>query len=405
VGPALEILALVIAADGTLDLRVDLSQFVTDDSASDVNRIFTDLRLEAAATHLFTLEGLALHLDGRGRYAFDEHTERRYDVTRAYVQYGEDTSWSVGLGRIPILEIGTASVDGARAAIGLVDLAILSLYGGLIPHPITAAPNVDFYGGGAAYEIRHDVVRNAGGAHVQLYDGALDRVYASERIFLRFGSWLSIFANGIVDFVTPEGVDLTNLLGVVRVRPVDFIDFTISASHVHAILPNKWWQDWIEQERARLGFTLDGPLPVGTRRTNTRLVTNLHVLDFLTPYVSGRFDVRHEDGARGWEARGGVKAAQSDLGYVDLFGAYRDYFGAAHQIGGLQIGWDGYAYVGVDAGGSVLNVEDIGLLYDVNAAIYGNLGPVRLTAVYQVFIEPELVYQLFFFRAGYRFEG
>ncbi len=388
-----------------LELLVDVSQLVTDDSVTDVHRLFTDLRLRTEAVDLFGLKDLSFSFDGRGRLTEDGISPSRYDLNRAFFQYGRDEQWSVGLGRIPIIEIGTAQVDGARVAFGLADGLTTSLFGGLIPHPITAAFNADFAGGGAAYSYRSSLIDNAGGLNAQLYRGKLDRLYASERLYLAFGRTLSLFANGVVDFAAPGGVDVSNALATVRYRPASFVDFSLTGSHVHSILPNKWWQDWIEQERARLGFSLDGPLPVGSRRTSARLVTNFHILGAVSPYLSGRYDVRHEDGAQGWEGRGGVKLVSPTLGYADLYGAYRDYFGTRYQTGGLQAGFEGLTWLGADAGFSVLNAQAVGVIYDVNAMLWGQLGPVRLTAMYQAFIEPDLFYQLFFVRLGYRFSG
>lgn len=412
----LGLLLLVAGADGLqartavppvesrLRLDLDVSQFVADDRSNDVTRLFTDLRLRTEATDLFGVRGFSFSLDGRGRYAFDEDTANRYDLTRAYLQYGSDAEWSVGAGRIEILEIGTAQVDGGRVAFGLGDV-VTSVFGGLIPHPITGAFNADFYGGGAAYEFRNTSINNVGGVFAQAYQSELDRVYATERIYLRFGRQLSIFGSTIVDFVSRNGVDLTQALGVVRYRPADFIDFSLTGSHVHAILPNKWWDDWVEQERARLGFTLDGPLPVGTRRSNARLVTNIHLFGFLSPYVSGRFDYRHEDEAMGYEAKGGLKLAKVGLGYADLYGGQRDYFGTEYQLGGIQLGLGALSWLGADAGFGVLNHETSGLIYDVNATLWGLIGPVRIIGMYQAYVEPDVLYQVFFLRAGYRFDG
>lgn len=396
--------ATVAPVETRLRLDVDVSQFFTDDTGTDINRLFTDLRLRTEAADLFGVRDLSFSLDGRGRYGFDEHTLNRYDLTRAYFQYGADRSWSVGAGRIPILEIGTAQVDGGRVAFGIGDV-VTSVFGGLIPHPITGGFNASFYGGGAAYEFRNATINNAGGVFAQLYRSELDRVYATERIYLRFGRELSIFGSAIVDFVSREGVDLTQGLAVVRYRPANFIDFSLTGSHVHALLPNKWWDDWVEQERARLGFTLDGPLPVGTRRSNARLVTNFHLFGFMSPYVSGRFDFRHEDEATGYEAKGGLKLAQVGLGYADLYGGHRDYFGTKYQLGGVQLGLEAISWFGADAGFGVLHHEESGMIYDVNATLWGLIGPVRLIGMYQAFVEPEVLYHVFFLRAGYRFDG
>jgi hypothetical protein len=309
------------------------------------------------------------------------------------------------VGRIPIVELGTAQVDGARVAFGLTDGLTASVFGGLLPHPLTAAFNLDFAGGGAAYELRSSLINNAGGVVAQLYQGGLDRLYATERIYLALGRSLSLFANATVDFASRDGVDLSNAVAVVRYRPADFVDFSITGSHVHAVLPNAWWEDWVALERARLGFSLDGPLPEGTRRTTARLVTNFHMLGHVSPYLSGRYDHRHEDGAHGWEARAGVKLDHPAIGHVDLTGAYRDYFGARQQTGSIQLGWDALEWLGADGGFGLLALEGTGIIYDANLMIWGQLGPVRLTAMAQAFIEPGVVYQLYFLRIGYRFSG
>jgi hypothetical protein len=388
-----------------LELMVDVSQLVTDDTQTDVRRLFTDLRLRTEADDLFGLERLAFSFDGRGRIAYDGQTPHRYDVHRAFLSYGDDAEWSVGLGRIPITEIGTAQIDGARVAFGLAEGFTTSVFGGLMPHPITTAFNLDFAGGGAAYELRSSMINNAGGLVAQLYHGGLDRLYASERVYLALGRTFSLFANATVDFVSRAGVDLSNAIAVVRYRPAGFVDFSITGSHVHAILPNEWWEDWVALERARLGFSLDGPLPEGTRRSSARLVTNFHLFGFVSPYLSGRYDHRHEDAAHGWEGRAGVKLAHPTLGYADLSGAYRDYFGSRQKTGAIQLGYDGLEWFGADGGFGLLDAESAGLVYDVNLTLWGQLGPVRLTAMVQTFIEPEVVYQLFFVRLGYRFSG
>jgi hypothetical protein len=244
-----------------------------------------------------------------------------------------------------------------------------------------------------------------------------------------------LYGNTVIDFVTPSGflgdlsstpresqtmierIDLTQGLATLRYRPSAAIDFSWSATHAHAILPNKWWQDWTSAERARLGFTVDGNAPLGSRRTSARMITNVHVTSELTPYVVVRYDRRHEDHADGYETQAGIKYADFSFGYVDVSGAYRRHFEATNQLASMQVGLDLAEGVNLDAGVTALRTtpdsgEAAMMLYDLNAAaslelsaIDPSLQGIRLLGMVQTFVDPEMLFHVLYLRVGYRFRG
>jgi hypothetical protein len=219
-----------------------------------------------------------------------------------------------------------------------------------------------------------------------------------------------------------DGVDLTNAQLRLAYRDPQYFDVSLLGTHVHTILPNRWWTNRIKRERARLGFVVDEVDPVGTRRSSARLVANVRALDPLRPYVVGRYDLRHGSGrgttreaaAHGWEARPGVKW-RLPAGFVDLHYAYHRYFDVTNQRASLSGGNDLVDGVSVDAGFTVMHslpdrTGDPLWLFDVYGAVIGRLGTlepaldgVDLMGQYQVFLEEDLTYQLFFFRLSYRF--
>jgi hypothetical protein len=260
-------------------------------------------------------------------------------------------------------------------------------------------------------------------------------MYVSERVFWLPSRTWQVHGFALVDLFAPKGffqdllksqadampavvdrMDLTSAHLTIRFQPGSALDISLYGAHNHTILPHLWWVDYLALERARLGFVLDGLEPVGTRRSTARLLMNLHITPFVTPYAVARSDYRHEDHAKAYEGTAGLKIDLPDIGYLDASGSIRDFFGTRNQIASLAIGTNFGTAAGVDASGSALRVESPGtpweLLYDLGGtmwvdlkALFAPLGDVRLMATYQAFIQPDVTFQVMMIRLGYRFRS
>ena len=395
----------------TAEARLDVTQLVSDDSVTDRHLVYTDRRATA------DLPGgrarpLALHADVLGRISANDAGPSRYDVSRLYLEYGDPAAWTISAGRIGVESVNQTLVDGARFKLALADDAHVEAFAGAMPHPIRRTVTLDFFNFGAGYQVRGKAVGHGGGFALQLYRGEVDRAFVTEGASLRLGAVATLFSRVVVDVVSQGGVDLSQAYLTLRLRPTALFDVSVTGSHVHALLPNRWWQDWVEQERARLGFSLDGPLPVGSRRSTARVVGNLHFGD-LSPYVALRYDHRHEDARHGYEGRAGLKYARRGLGYLDLYGAHRRSFDAQHQLLGLQLGLTVVEGVELDAGAGALRLTPPEggptWLFDVNATAWLDLGTFApalrrafVLGMYQAFIEPDVLFQVVIARIGYR---
>ena len=115
--------------------------------------------------------------------------------------------------------------------------------------------------------------------------------------------------------------------------------------------------------------------------------------------------------------RTGLKLDLGEWGYGDLFYSYRRYFVVDNQTGALRAGIDLWRVVNLDAGAAVVHSQPLDevrgeLLYDLDAAAWIDLGQLvsplaglRVTLLYQVFVEPELVQQVGMLRLSYRYRN
>lgn len=416
------------------DLRLDLSQLYSLDDVTSRHLSFSELRATGDLRRDFGESRLELHLDGRGRYGWTEITDHRVDVTRAAVAFGaKDKSWTLALGRQVIDAVNASRVDGLSADFGLGEVHLVG-FGGAMPHPLTGDPDPSFLIFGAGYDARTQGLQHFGGLAASLYQGGLDRLYLTERAFWRISREWMVQGYALVDLVAPRGLfsnldtpideqsavdhlDLTSAHLTVRWTPISELDLSLYGAHTHTLLPNLWWDDYLAEQRALRGFVLDGADPVGSRRSTARFVANVHVANSVTPYLVGRTDYRHEDGATGFDGTLGLKVDDVEIGYVDLSASARDYFGAANQLATLALGTSFGIAAGFDANASMLRVvpaeaPEAQLLFDVGGTAWMDLktlmeelGDLRLMAVYQAFIDPDMVFQVFFLRIGYRFRS
>ncbi len=400
------LIANAAAAEDAYDLRVGLLQLQTIDNVSDRRVSFSEARTTFDGGAAVGPSELSLHVDARARRGWTEVTRDRLDVQRLFARYGtEHSALRVEVGRVVVTPVASTLVDGATIGGRITEGLDWIVFGGARPHPFTLAFDPSFLGGGAGYAHRLDGVRHAG----------VDRVFITENVYAALGPQWFVFGNAIVDVA--DGPDLTHGTLGVRFRPSRVFDTTATAVHVHAIVPNRWFQDWIDSERARLGFTLDDRLlPVGTRRTSGRLRTNLSVVDGVTPYTALRYDFRHEDSAHGYEGRLGLKLAKFPLGYLDAGGALRDNFGAKSQLATLQIGtsfFDGL--LNLDGGGAAMRTkiaETPRWLFDLNGTLWVDAGAIdaslsglQLMGLYQAFVDPDMTLHAMFVRVAYRLRG
>ena len=421
------------------DLRLDLGQMYSLDDVTDRHLSFSELRGSIDGRREVAGGRLELHVDGRGRYAWTDVSSNRVDFARLNLSFGAaDAGWTVAVGRMSVDAVGSARVDGASVDLRLIPELHLIAFGGLMPHPLDGAPNVDFLSFGVGYDARTESLEHSGGLAINLYQGGLDRFYATERFFWRIAKEWQLHGFLILDFVGVSGllgdiallppdqqsalekIDVTSADLTLRFFPSRSFDVALSGSPNHTLLPNLWWTDFIAEERARRGFVLDGPQPVGTRRTNARVVMNFHLTPAVTPYLRARFDARFEDGKKGYEGAVGLKLDDVDLGYIDVSASVRSLFGNENELVGLAMGTSFANALGLDLTVNGLRVvaaapatgpaPEPELLLDVGAsawldlkAVSPALGDVRVMATYQAFIASDMIFQAGFARIGYRF--
>lgn len=419
-----------------LDGRVDMSELYTFDDMTSRHISYSELRgLLDATTDTGPFDG-SVHVDARLRHAWNDQSVRDDNVSRLYLQLGdEESAWSVIGGRHYVNAITATAVDGVSVSRRIAAGWHALVFGGLRPHPLSTAVDPRFTTAGVAYERRDKDVTHAGGLAVQGFSGQLDRAYLSERAYVKFGpAWLG-YAQGVVDFLAPAGViddlhlrqrsrndavhglDLTQAQAQLRYRQIELVDLSLVVSHAHTIVPNRWWQDWLRHEREIRGFAVDSNDAVGTRRSTATLTTNLHASRALTPYVVLRYDVRHSDRQQGYEARPGLKWAFGAAGYLDVSVSQRQYFGVTHQQGAATLGLDLSRQVSFELGGSVMRQERPAApaapaalwLYDAGAMVRFGLGAVaseledlELLAQYQGFLDDQMLFHLMMVRLGYR---
>lgn len=402
-----------------VDARIDLSQLYATSNASARDLAFTQVRLLGDVITPIGSAWLELHADGIAQIPWSDLTTGRQDVTRLFVQLdGPDRKWFATLGRMMIEPVNSVRVDGARLGLKLADGLYLSTFGGLGPHPIHGEPNTDFIVAGGAYDFRAKTFAHSGGVALQLYRGAPDRLFFSERFSFVPDRRIAIFGSATLDGISADGLDLTNAYLSTRWSPLMALSFTLHGSHTHALLPNLWWTDWVEEQRQRLGFSIDGPLPVGSRRSSGSLTMDLTLTPGLTTYVSGRYDHRHESASHGGEARGGVKLQSIALGYLELSGTFRRYFDAENIIASVQGGFDLLDGLSVDLGGGVLFLDAYDptfakdVLVDLNATLWLELDLLhealegtRLLGQYQAFLDGEALLQTVFVTLAYRYRS
>jgi len=401
--------------------RIDLSHTLSADNETVLNYSYTDLRVALDGTRL-TGAGLSFRVDGRGRYSWTGLADHRLMLTDAWIRKGDaESAWRFTLGRQTVRAVGSAQVDGLAVEHSLSPRIRAVAFAGLMPHPVTSVPTLDFTTAGAGYELLAPGVQHGGGLAVSLFRFGLDRIYLTERATVVFSPALVLTAFAIADLAQPQGLvplsgttglDLTSALLLLRLRPSSMLDISLSASHQHTILPSLWWAEWINEELRRRGFVIDGQEPVGTRITSTRLTLNVPVTRSVVPFVRARFDVRHTETATGFEALAGVKVRPGRL-FVLAQGGYRRYFDAKSPTAGLEGGYEGEGGGGqVGATGllrSTLSGANPHAVLEVHGMLWLELAPfapplkgVILSGQYQGLLDSGFLYHAGFVQFGYR---
>ncbi|MCU0619925.1 MAG: hypothetical protein MUC69_00300 [Gemmatimonadales bacterium] len=434
---ALILVALVALAAGTataettrLDARLDLMHLTTipNDGALQ-NR--SELRV-AADAHAGRFE---LHLDGRVRWDWEDGGEVAHWISQAYVQYDPTRRVFLALGRQVIPAAAAARVDGLHLGLRVGDTLVVGVFGGLMPHPLTNEWNADFATAGLDYDVRGRRLQNQGGVVFQLFGADLDRVYLTERLAFRPSPQWTLFGFALVDLLAVQPasavsgaslsnhghVDLTSGQAMVRFAPVSTFDLTLTGGHTHSVLPTLWWRSWVEEQRLKRGLVIDGPLPVGTRRTSGQLVANLRLGRVLWPYASFRYDYRHEDDRQGFDARGGLKLLLGARGYAEVAYSYRRFFVVDNQLAEVRGEVDVTPALTLDLGLAVMHSRPLasapgdglqpvhGVIFDGEASVWVHFGGLSrrlrgldLQLLYQAFVEPGVLCQIAMARLSYR---
>lgn len=426
---------------GKTDARFDFSQLYTDDNLTRKHLSYSQIRSRIAATNPFGLEMTELHIDGRYRYGWTPATDDLGELHRLSLQYGNrKTDWMVAIGRQVIAPMAGARVDGAYVGVRIGESMQTGVFGGLMPHPLSGAIDTRFTTAGTAYDYRSKTTNHGGGLTLQMFRGVPDRLYLNERIYLRLGAAWMVYVQTLVDFLAPRGIleelgvtnkgeqlrldglDITNAQLRLRYKHAALFDVSLTGTHVHTVLPNRWWTNKIQQERARLGFVVDGFDPIGTRRSMATLATNVHLGRALTPYFVVRYDRRHGQGGanslgdNGYEARPGLKMLLAGTGYLDVHYSYHQYFTTQNNRLSVSYGQDLIDQLSVDAGFTAMHSEpphpgEAMWLFDLYASLVARLGlmhdalrGIDAMVQYQGFFDEEMIYHLLFLRLAYRYQ-
>jgi hypothetical protein len=415
---------------GDIKGRVRIAQLFSDDLDTANHLSFTDLRLNLDAAGLF-VDGLGLLVDGRWRFGWTDATRDRGDISRLLARFAGGNAWSFALGRQVIMPAFGARVDGARIDYDFGKTRI-GVFGGLKPHPITADLDLDFATAGVVYDSRDETVNHAGGMVIDTYKDRADRLYFTERAYVRLQDHWSLSGHVVVDLLAPRGIvdelklrqtprddfvgglDLTSASLRLRYRNRETFGVSVSGVHMHTILPNAWWRDRLAEERARRGFVVDGVDPVGTRRSSVRWSGDLYLIPGVTPYVKLRYDRRHNDAADAWEGQPGIKLNFDREAWIDAHYSWRQYFNVNNKRVSLSSGVALLDRSNFEAHAAFLYSRPRGQpegeeLFEFGGTLRVGLGDLAellggmdLLAQYQGFIDPVTVSHVFFVQLGYR---
>lgn len=404
--------------------RIDLSHTVTADDVTTRHLSFTDLRVTADAVRRGDMQ-LSARLDARLRKASDAYTADRFTPTELYARLGAETdTWRLTAGRQIMRQFGSAEVDGVAVERRLTETLNAVAFGGLQAHPLTGDFNVDFATAGVGVDQRSATTNHAAGAILSLHLGSLDRLYLVDRLILNLSREWLVVSDVIADVFAPKGLlplspegsggpslDLTSFNGLVRWRPIPLYTASLSLSHQHTLLPNRWWADWLNEQRKARGIVLDGEEPVGTRITSVRFTNTLNLGPAYAPYLRLRYDRRHTEQADGGEAMIGFKWRPA-FGYADVHYAYRRFFQTQGHLAEAQVGVEQPVW-GTEVGAGVSRVTPFAVgavehqTLDAHAVawldLWGSLKGARLTGLYQGFFEPTATMHVGMAMVGYRF--
>ncbi len=417
-----------LQADPTsLDGYLNLSQVISKDDQTDRTIAYSQLRSLVDYNH----EAFSLHLDGRGRFSWNQERRNRIDISRFSAHYGYASGW-FDMGRLINAAAASARIDGLEAGFNFGKQTSVSIFAGLMPHPWDASLNTDFTTAGLSYRTGADNLQAAGGFVLQLYQQDADRAYFAHNLSWRPNESWVVFANTTFDFLSPRGIlgdledknpneqnsleriDLTNGYLLVHYREKKKFDLSFRLSHHHTILPSAWWRDWIDEQRKRVGFVVDGEDPIGTRRTSSQLSANFYLHEALTPYTSVRLDYRHSDDKEGYEARAGAKLNLATHGFIDLFYSYRRHYIADNHLASLRTEWDLWQSIVLEAGfgamhHTVLETSTTLWLYDLDVGMWidmrmvsDSLKGLRCLLQAQAYIEPQITVYMGFVQLVYR---
>lgn len=409
---------------GETRLRLDLSHLVSDDTAGDRHLALTDLRLTAEVDRVLNAP-VQLRFDQRFRYSWNPLAEDRLTVSELYAKLGEDKhAWRLTLGRQLVQEVPGAEIDGVRGEWQISRALNAFIVGGLQPDPWDGAPNLDFAAAGSGYSLRQSVHQHQGGAMVSLYQGSLDRIYLSQRSYARPTSNLQLAGFVTVDLLarqpllsygqstSSEGIDLTTLHGMVRWEIQQWWQTTLSLNHHHTVVPNKWWYSWLNEQRRRRGFVIDGIELLGTRLTSLTWSNDFAIRKWAIPYFRLRYNHRHNESTFAMEGRVGMKWRWQQL-YSNINYTYRRRSEADNHLAEFRAG-GGSDLWGAEGGAVLLFHRQFetnyyrpgGHLYTMLWVAPGQLAGlssrVQVYGQYMGFYETELLYHTFFAGIAYR---
>ena len=294
-----------------------------------------------AFSHLLsTLEfvkgSFAFQLDGRARLGLSPDQESRQDFSRLCLEYHQEDRFWVGAGRQSFVTLGGARVDGVFGGLSLGSKLRALTFAGLSPNPWTGALNKDFTTAGLGYVWSGKSSVHGGGLVFQAYQGEGDRLYLYHQTQVTLTSSLRLLALSLVDALSPrrflgdlretpvadqsglERLNLTHGLVSLRYAPSAAWDLGLRAQHVFTILPNRWWKDWLEQERARRGFIMGSEDPIGTRRSSLELSGSRQIAGRLAAFATAEVERNHSHTDVGYGVRAGVSWSARHLPYLEL---------------------------------------------------------------------------------------
>lgn len=334
------------AREAELDGRISVRGLYSRDTAGGPAVGMSFLETDARAERL-TDGGLRLVLDATFLLDITEANERRFGRTESLDQvrqlYAEQPDLlhglDVSLGRKLVLEAGHGWVDGVDLALRFDERrATLGAYGGLSPDRFDYALTTDYQAAGVYGTLHREGFDGALAFNTVLFQGALDRQWAFNRLHYRIAPGLFVASYLVVDFIEMPAV--TTLLASVDYTPVPPLNISLNFSRyaVEQYLNTTIYHDVVEPNQA----LLIGDEVLDLVYNRVRLSASVRFWGHYYHYQTVELKARTQDDREAWFYTLGVRD-EDFLGFgtlVDLSASFRNNFQSDSYLVALNVDHD-----------------------------------------------------------------